>query len=454
MSEHMFYKRSIYFDKKARSPGRQYHRIPRQIVGMQFINFLPILIVIQSGLRFIAGLFAAFGLATSAIALTEMPQLLQEGIPIRDLDGLTGSEVVYRVIVPPGSTNLKFSTYGGWGDCDIYARFGAHPDTTNFDQASKSLSTKETMTVELPHDGVWYVMLHGYAAFSGVSLIGQYQRAPNSAAIPLFSPGPGKFSQAARIQLRSASRGAKIYYTTDGTDPTALSTRYRQPIVLTKTVILKACAVLTNGKQSPIADGTFEFVSDVQPNELQSGVPAFSLAGNHGNLTYFKIHVGAGEQILRISSSEGSGSSAIYLSYGTLPTTKSFDRRVNGPRNVAQIEVNNPTEGDWYVAVRGVTNYSGVALLASTSSRDADLIVWAASLKPYVTQENFLPGDCSVVEGLINAGPHRLLRFTTESRNIGQANLIMGSPVGNPAFEYAPCHGHYHFKGFAAYRLL
>jgi hypothetical protein len=26
--------------------------------------------------------------------------------------------------------------------------------------------------------------------------------------------------------------------------------------------------------------------------------------------------------------------------------------------------------------------------------------------------------------------------------------------VGNPLFEFALCHGHYHFKGFASYRLL
>jgi hypothetical protein len=30
----------------------------------------------------------------------------------------------------------------------------------------------------------------------------------------------------------------------------------------------------------------------------------------------------------------------------------------------------------------------------------------------------------------------------------------MPSPINNPDFEFAACHGHYHFKGFASYRLL
>jgi hypothetical protein len=58
-----------------------------------------------------------------------------------------------------------------------------------------------------------------------------------------------------------------------------------------------------------------------------------------------------------------------------------------------------------------------------------------------------------VQENLIAAGTHRLLRFSTESRNIGGADLVLGDPAGNPNFEFQECHGHYHFKGFASYVL-
>jgi hypothetical protein len=52
------------------------------------------------------------------------------------------------------------------------------------------------------------------------------------------------------------------------------------------------------------------------------------------------------------------------------------------------------------------------------------------------------------------AGSRRLLRFATETRNIGTADLFLGSPIGSPLFEFTPCHGHYHFRDFADYRLV
>ena len=66
--------------------------------------------------------------------------------------------------------------------------------------------------------------------------------------------------------------------------------------------------------------------------------------------------------------------------------------------------------------------------------------------------------DCSVAEGSVSAaGVRRLLRFSTGATNIGLGDLLLGSPTdpkNAPFFEYAPCHGHYHFSGFANYRLL
>jgi hypothetical protein len=67
----------------------------------------------------------------------------------------------------------------------------------------------------------------------------------------------------------------------------------------------------------------------------------------------------------------------------------------------------------------------------------------------------FTRRDCAVVEGCVNAaGRRRLLRFTVFTPNIGTADLFMGDPEGNPLFEYSPCHGHYHFNGYADYELM
>ena len=61
-----------------------------------------------------------------------------------------------------------------------------------------------------------------------------------------------------------------------------------------------------------------------------------------------------------------------------------------------------------------------------------------------------------MVEGCVGGtGKRLLLRFDVATPNIGTADLILGRPEDHPEyFEYSPCHGHYHFSGYARYELL
>jgi hypothetical protein len=83
-----------------------------------------------------------------------------------------------------------------------------------------------------------------------------------------------------------------------------------------------------------------------------------------------------------------------------------------------------------------------------------DLVIWGPVMNPKIVTRTYTSTSCDVKEGCVVAGTRRLLIFDTESRNIGDGNLVLGSPVGNPLFEYAACHGHYHFRDFADYRLV
>jgi hypothetical protein len=72
----------------------------------------------------------------------------------------------------------------------------------------------------------------------------------------------------------------------------------------------------------------------------------------------------------------------------------------------------------------------------------------------------FDDGTCALFEGAVGGtGYRRLLRFDTVVMNGGDGDLVVGdrSDPNNPyrdAFEFAPCHGHYHIKGFSSYDLL
>jgi hypothetical protein len=67
----------------------------------------------------------------------------------------------------------------------------------------------------------------------------------------------------------------------------------------------------------------------------------------------------------------------------------------------------------------------------------------------------FEADSCAIVEGCVDgAGERRLLRFSTQTPNIGNADMILGDPTLQPDFEFSACHGHYHFEGYARYQLL
>ncbi len=70
----------------------------------------------------------------------------------------------------------------------------------------------------------------------------------------------------------------------------------------------------------------------------------------------------------------------------------------------------------------------------------------------------FKSTDCAIVEGCVTgSGKRSLMKFDVEIRNVGTADLILGSPTdpsNSSLFQFSSCHGHYHLTGFASYELL
>ena len=73
---------------------------------------------------------------------------------------------------------------------------------------------------------------------------------------PTFSVAEGEYLGGVSVMLTSATEGAAIYYTTDGTEPNAESTLYSEAIAITETTTVKAVAIL-EGKASAVAEATY-----------------------------------------------------------------------------------------------------------------------------------------------------------------------------------------------------
>jgi Lysyl oxidase len=107
----------------------------------------------------------------------------------------------------------------------------------------------------------------------------------------------------------------------------------------------------------------------------------------------------------------------------------------------------------------GAVLFSHYFATNSASAGKPDLIVREDTLgKQWVVREENLPADfCSVIEGGITPGVHKLLRFTVMTANVGTADLHVGDPndpANAPLFEFAECHEHYHFRNYAKYELV
>lgn len=95
-----------------------------------------------------------------------------------------------------------------------------------------------------------------------------------SVATPTFSVQTGKYTEAQNVTINCETAGASIYYTIDGTEPSAESTLYNGAINISSTTTLKAIAI-KNGESSAVATATYTFPTKVD------NIAAFNQAENN-----------------------------------------------------------------------------------------------------------------------------------------------------------------------------
>lgn len=90
------------------------------------------------------------------------------------------------------------------------------------------------------------------------------------AAAPSFTPEAGAVESGTEIAITSTPEDAKIYYTTDGTEPSVESTEYTEPVVITEDVTIKAIAIAEGYLDSEVITAAYTII-------LHTEAPEFSI---------------------------------------------------------------------------------------------------------------------------------------------------------------------------------
>ncbi len=137
------------------------------------------------------------------------------------------------------------------------------------------------------------------------------------AAAPVFSPAGGSYGPGLQVTMSSATPGASIFYTTDGSNPSPASTLYTGAISVSTTTTINAIAVENGFLESAVSSATYT-ISD------QTAVPQAAPAPG----TYTTTQ--------SVSLTDTTANATIYYTTnGATPTVNSTKYNPNSPIQVA-----------------------------------------------------------------------------------------------------------------------
>lgn len=135
---------------------------------------------------------------------------------------------------------------------------------------------------------------------------------------PVFSVPAGSYGPTQSVAITTVTKGAKIYYTTNGTTPTTASTLYSTPVSIASSSTLKAIAVTTGTHNSAVTSAAYV---------INGAVATATFSPIAGSYT--------GTQTVTVSSAT-SGATFYYSTDGSAPTRSST--LYTGPISVAVSE--------------------------------------------------------------------------------------------------------------------
>jgi len=213
------------------------------------------------------GTAATFTVVSSTEITATVPVGATTGrVQVTTPSGTLNSNVPFQVAGLPQAATPTFSPAAGTysaaqsvtladttaGAVIYYTTDGTTP-TTASTQYAGAITVNSTETIEA------IATASGYST-SAVAIATYIINSP-LAATPTFSPPGGTYTSAQTVTISDATAGARIYYTTNGTNPTTSSTLYTGPIQVASTETIEAIATAPDYSTSGVATATYTIAS-------------------------------------------------------------------------------------------------------------------------------------------------------------------------------------------------
>ena len=317
--------------------------------------------------------------------------VLQNNVAVTNVSGTNHSIAYYSISVPAGQTKLTITTSGGSGDCDIYVKFNGTPSTSTYDYKSSLNGNNETITINNPASGTWYIMLYGYSAYSGLFLLAHYEAATSYVTLndgQTVTNISGSNHSVAYYRISVPAGQTKLTITTSGGSGNCDIYVKFNGTPSTSTYDYKS-SLSNNNETITInnpASGTWyimlygyaaysglsllaHYESAVTPPAetiLTNGLVVTGLADTTlGGQKFFKINVPANMTTLKIKVSGGIGDCDLYVKRASRPTISVYDYKSCTLGNEETVTKIDPLSGDWYIMLRTYYPYWNVSLCAS-----------------------------------------------------------------------------------------
>jgi hypothetical protein len=218
---------------------------------------------------------------------------------------VSGSVAASPIFNPAGGTYNSAQTVtlsDATSGATIYYTTNGNTPTTSSTKYSGAITVASSETIQA------IAVASGYTNSAVSSATYTITIGASQADTPSFSPAGGTYSSAQTVTISDATSGATIYYTTNGTTPTASSTKYTGAITVASSETIQAIAVASGYTNSAVASATYTISLTAQ---------SFSVAVSPTSLT---VQAGKSGTATVTVTPQGGFASAVSFSCSGLPS--------------------------------------------------------------------------------------------------------------------------------------